>query len=316
MLHGATPCQHRPAARLHQEVGRDGRQLARRPYAAARAGGPKECRHDRSGRQCLPLLGERGLHGAARLAQPAPPPQAQGPADGSAHTPRQRQPLEHPRRHRARLRPAERADGPQHPHDQHRRRRCARSASPTSPTISGVWSFTSACASRVSRTSTEAHYQPSAIASTPSSVLKALFGSRHSGQKQVGRGVQLRARLRDLVRMHVELLGHLGQHLLALYGGQSHLRLGSRCVVPAWSSRHYLSCAAYILAAFRQKLHLSRCSDFLSQLYARLLSHGSKASILSKIRRYVVKPSRPGQLPCPKVVTVAVVHLIKANGIG
>src|SRR3954471_14162735 len=66
--------------------------------------------------------------------------------------------------------------------------------------------------------------------------------------------------------MNVELLCQLGQRLVASEGGQSHLRLESRCVVPARSFRHGLSCAAYILAAFRQKLHLSRCSDFQSQL--------------------------------------------------
>ena len=38
-------------------------------------------------------------------------------------------------------------------------------------------------------------------------------------------------------------------------------------MVPAWSSGHCFSCAARILAAFRQKLHLSRCSDFQSQLF-------------------------------------------------
>src|SRR3954447_14668797 len=66
--------------------------------------------------------------------------------------------------------------------------------------------------------------------------------------------------------MNVELLCQLGQRLLALDGGQSHLRLESRCVVPARSSGHCFSYAARILAAFRQKLHLSRCSDFQSQL--------------------------------------------------
>jgi hypothetical protein len=40
-------------------------------------------------------------------------------------------------------------------------------------------------------------------------------------------------------------------------------------VVPARSSGHCFSCAARILAAVRQKLHLSRCSDFQSQLYVR-----------------------------------------------
>src|SRR3954451_16197668 len=61
---------------------------------------------------------------------------------------------------------------------------------------------------------------------------------------------------RDLVRVDVELLRQFGQHLLALDGGQSHLRLESRAVVPAWSSCHRLSCAPAILAAVRQKRHL------------------------------------------------------------
>jgi hypothetical protein len=77
---------------------------------------------------------------------------------------------------------------------------------------------------------------------------------------------KLRFPLRDLVGMNVELLRQLGQRLFALDGSQSHLRLESRCVVPARSSGHCFSCAARILAAFRQKLHLSRCSDFQSQL--------------------------------------------------
>src|SRR5919107_3035551 len=77
---------------------------------------------------------------------------------------------------------------------------------------------------------------------------------------------QLRLPLGDLVGVNVELLCQLGQRLVASDGGQSHLRLEGRCVVPAWSSCHGFSCAARILAAFRQKLHLSRCSDFLSQL--------------------------------------------------
>src|SRR4051794_4230234 len=44
---------------------------------------------------------------------------------------------------------------------------------------------------------------------------------------------QLRLPLGDLVGMNVELLCQLGQRLLALDGGQSHLRLESRGVVPA-----------------------------------------------------------------------------------
>ena len=47
---------------------------------------------------------------------------------------------------------------------------------------------------------------------------------------------------RDLVRMHVELLGQLGQRLLAPHGSQGHLRLEGRGVVPARSLAHRLSC--------------------------------------------------------------------------
>src|SRR4051794_7941104 len=61
----------------------------------------------------------------------------------------------------------------------------------------------------------------------------------------------------DLVGMDIELLGQFGQRLLAPHGGQSHLRFESRRVVPAWSSAHRYSCSAAILAAVRQKLHLS-----------------------------------------------------------
>src|SRR3954465_11637900 len=78
--------------------------------------------------------------------------------------------------------------------------------------------------------------------------------------------------LGDLVRVNVELLSKLGQRLVALYGGQSHLRLEGRCVVPAWSFGHRLSWSPAILAVVRQKLHLSRCSDFLGQLCWRRIS--------------------------------------------
>src|SRR3954452_6895546 len=57
--------------------------------------------------------------------------------------------------------------------------------------------------------------------------------------------------------MDIELLGQFGQRLLAPHGGQSHLRFESRRVVPAGSSAHRLSCSAAILAALRQKRHLS-----------------------------------------------------------
>src|SRR4051812_47754722 len=62
---------------------------------------------------------------------------------------------------------------------------------------------------------------------------------------------------RDLVGMNVKLLRQFGQRLLAPYGSQGHLRFESRRVVPAWSSAHRFSCSAAILAAVRQKLHLS-----------------------------------------------------------
>src|SRR4051794_40128058 len=69
--------------------------------------------------------------------------------------------------------------------------------------------------------------------------------------------------------MDVELLRQLGQRLLALDGGQSHLCFESRAVIPARSSRHRLSCSRAILAALRQKLHSSACPNLLSQLCRR-----------------------------------------------
>src|SRR4051794_24494071 len=66
--------------------------------------------------------------------------------------------------------------------------------------------------------------------------------------------------------MNVELLRQFGQRLLALDGGQSHLGLESRAVIPARSSRHRLSCPRAILAAVRQKLHLSTCPNLSGQL--------------------------------------------------
>src|SRR3954469_15894095 len=62
---------------------------------------------------------------------------------------------------------------------------------------------------------------------------------------------------RDLVGVDIELLGQFGQRLLAPYGSQGHLRFESRRVVPAWLSAHRFSCSAAILAAVRQRLHLS-----------------------------------------------------------
>src|SRR5215211_7110787 len=60
--------------------------------------------------------------------------------------------------------------------------------------------------------------------------------------------------------MNIELLGQFSQRLLTLHGSQSHLRLECRRMVPAWSFAHRLSCSAAILAAVRQKRHLSNLS--------------------------------------------------------
>src|SRR3954447_12220793 len=57
--------------------------------------------------------------------------------------------------------------------------------------------------------------------------------------------------------MNVKLLRQFGERLLTPHGSQGHLRFESRRVVPAWSSAHRFSCSAAILAAVRQKLHLS-----------------------------------------------------------
>src|SRR3954468_21543502 len=65
---------------------------------------------------------------------------------------------------------------------------------------------------------------------------------------------------RNLVGMNIELLGQFGQRLLTFHGSQSHLRLECRRMVPAWSFAHRLSCSAAILAAVRQKRHLSNLS--------------------------------------------------------
>src|SRR5215211_137728 len=60
--------------------------------------------------------------------------------------------------------------------------------------------------------------------------------------------------------MNIELLGQFSQRLLTPYGSQSHLRLEGRRMVSAWSFAHRLSCSAAILAAVRQKRHLSNLS--------------------------------------------------------
>jgi hypothetical protein len=93
---------------------------------------------------------------------------------------------------------------------------------------------------------------------TVTAALRSKYPSRTVGK--------LRLPLGDLIGVNVELLSQLGQRFLTLYSSQSHLRFESRCMVPAWPSCHCFSCAARILAAFRQKLHLSCCPDFQSQL--------------------------------------------------
>src|SRR5919112_2546433 len=77
---------------------------------------------------------------------------------------------------------------------------------------------------------------------------------------------ELRLPLGDLVGMHIELLRQLGQGLLAFKSGQGHFGLESRRVVPAGSLAYCFSCSAAIVAALRQKLYLSRCPNFPSQL--------------------------------------------------
>src|SRR3954453_6289970 len=78
--------------------------------------------------------------------------------------------------------------------------------------------------------------------------------------------------------MNVELLRQFGQRLLALDGGQSHLGLESRAVIPARSSRHRLSRSRAILAAVRQKLNLSTCPNLPSQLSQRVRCSGVASS--------------------------------------
>src|SRR5215212_11674478 len=90
-----------------------------------------------------------------------------------------------------------------------------------------------------------------------------LLRSEHAG----GSVEELGLPLGDLVRVHSKLLGQLREGLLAFHGGQGHFGLKSRRVVPAGSLAHRLSCSAAILAALRQKLHLSHRPNFPSQLW-------------------------------------------------
>jgi hypothetical protein len=63
----------------------------------------------------------------------------------------------------------------------------------------------------------------------------------------------------------LERPGQFGQRLLAVDGGQRHLRLEGRAVAAVGSLRHVLSRRG-ILAALRQNFHLSDCADFPSHL--------------------------------------------------
>src|SRR4249919_3730226 len=68
---------------------------------------------------------------------------------------------------------------------------------------------------------------------------------------------ELAAPLRDLVRMHVELLRQLRQRLLTLDGRYRHLRLEGRAVVPARSFRHGPSSVLGNPLADLERLHHS-----------------------------------------------------------
>ena len=62
------------------------------------------------------------------------------------------------------------------------------------------------------------------------------FGEHRGGATQ-----QLFAPLADLVRMHIEALGQLGEGGLAFHGRQSDLRFERRRVVPTGTTGHGLS---------------------------------------------------------------------------
>src|SRR5215216_386859 len=94
--------------------------------------------------------------------------------------------------------------------------------------------------------------------------------------------------------MNIELLGQFSQRLLTLHGSQSHLRLECRRMVPAWSFAHRLSCSAAILAAVRQKRHLSNLSKnpepALPRLVAQLRAIGIQIS-----KRQILRLLNEGQ---------------------
>src|SRR4051794_11193391 len=100
---------------------------------------------------------------------------------------------------------------------------------------------------------------------------------------------------RNLVRMNIELLRQFGQRLLAPHGGQSHLCLECRRMIPARLSAHRLSCSAAILAAVRQKLHLSNLFKNPEPALSSILAGG--AVIAAEVEEKLwgparVKPSR------------------------
>jgi hypothetical protein len=61
----------------------------------------------------------------------------------------------------------------------------------------------------------------------------------------------------DDIRVDIELRSQLGKRLLALHSSKRHLCLEGWAVVPAWSSRHGISCSRHH-AAVRQKIHLNQ----------------------------------------------------------
>src|SRR5271170_5907905 len=62
--------------------------------------------------------------------------------------------------------------------------------------------------------------------------------------------------------MDLELLRQIGERLLALDGGQCHLRLEGRCMVPARSSAHHLSCSTAIPGSCQAEIPLIGLSRF------------------------------------------------------
>jgi hypothetical protein len=89
----------------------------------------------------------------------------------------------------------------------------------------------------------------------------------------------------DLVGVHIELLGQFHQRLFASDGGERHLCLESRAVVPARSSRHGISCSR----------HLSRSQADIPLILAVQISRASSE---------VVQRSRNKALPARFVALI------------